>query len=238
MLPEPGGDFLEGASLVLLVELGYLAGDGAAALRAEMLDHLFQRLHEPVGRLVENHRAGFSFQGSEERLPAFLLREESFEGEPVARESGGDDGRDAGRGARKRLDLDAFFRAGAGEEEARIGDAGRAGVADEGDVQAAQDALLDHLHCLVLIEFVMRLERLVDVVMLEEDRTRARVLRQDEVGFLQDLDGPEGHVVEIADRSRDDEKLSRHQPSFLRMAIMKLYTMSDLRFQSGNRASR
>ena len=69
---------------------------------------------------------------------------------------------------------------------------------------------------------MMRLERLVDVVMLEEDRTRAGVLRQDEVGFLQDLDGPEGHVVEIADRSRDDEKLARHQPSFLRMAIMKL----------------
>ena len=74
----------------------------------------------------------------------------------------------------------------------------------------------------MLVELVMRLERLMDIVVLEEDRTRAGVLRQNKVGFLQDLDGPEGHVVEIADRSRDDEKLSRHQPSFLRMAIMKL----------------
>ena len=37
---EPGDDFLEGSPVMLLVELGYLAGDGTAALRPEMLDQL------------------------------------------------------------------------------------------------------------------------------------------------------------------------------------------------------
>ena len=187
-----------------------------------MIRELFQRLHEPVGGLVEDHGAGFRLQGGKQGLPAFLLREEALETEAVARQAGGDDGRDAGRGAREGLDLDPFLRAGAGQQEARVGDAGRAGVAHQGDVQPAQDALLHELDRLVFVELVVRLEGAADVVVVEEHRAGAGVLRQDEVRLLQDLYGPEGHVVQVPDRGRDDEKLSRHQPSFLRTAIMKL----------------
>ena len=139
---------------------------------------------------------------------------------------------------RERLHLDPLLRAGARQQEARIGDAGRASVAHQGDVQPAQDALLHELDRLVFVEFVVRLKGTPDVVVVKEHRTGTGVFGQDEVRFLQDLYGPEGHIVQVPDRGRDDEKLARHQPSFLRTAIMKLYTMSDLRFQSGNRSSR
>ena len=120
------------------------------------------------------------------------------------------------------LDLDPLFRAGAGQQEARVGDAGRAGIAHQGDVQPAQDTFLHELDRLVFVEFMVRLEGTPDVVMVEEHRTGAGVLRQDEVRLPQDLYGPEGHIVQVPDRGRDDEKFSRHQPSFLRTAIMKL----------------
>ena len=108
------------------------------------------------------------------------------------------------------------------QQKARVRDSGGSGIADQGDIQSAEDTFLHQLDRLILIEFVVRLEPTVDVVMMEEDGTGPGVLRQDEVGLFQDLDGPESHVVQVPDRSRDDVQPSRHQPSFLRMAIMKL----------------
>ena len=68
----------------------------------------------------------------------------------------------------------------------------------------------------------MGLQFAVDVVALEQDRARARVLRQDQVRLLQDLDRAIGHILQVADRGRDDVQQSGHYLlSLRRTAIMK-----------------
>ena len=54
----------------------------------------------------------------------------------------------------------------------------------------------------MLIEFMMRGQRLADFIMLQQHRAGTGILGEDKVGFLQDLNGPERNVFEISDRSR------------------------------------
>ena len=138
---------------MLLVHFGYLSGDRTTAIRSEMLRQLFQRLDEPEWRFIENHRAGLRLQRGQERLPSLFLRKEALEAETVAGQAGGNDGRDAGRRSGKGLHLDPFLRTRAGQQETGIGDAGRAGIADEGDVQSPQDAFLHQLDGLVPVSY-------------------------------------------------------------------------------------
>ena len=222
MFPVPGGHGAQGASPVFFMDLRNLPCDGAFPVRSEILGELLQGLHEPVGGLVENHRPRLFRKGFEQGLASFFLGKEAFETETVAGEAGTDEGRDAGGRSGKRLHLDPFFGAGPYEQESGIGDARSSRIADQGDVQSAQDALLDQLAGLVFVEFVVRLKGNMDIEMLQQHGTGAGVFREDEIGFPEDPDGPQGHVLQVSDGGGNDIEPSGHHPSFLRMAMMKL----------------
>ena len=197
---------------MFLVDLGNFPGDGAKPSGTENVRHLFQGPDEAVRRLVEDQRPRFRGQGVQQGLPPLLLRQEPFEAEPVAGQSGTDQGRDAGRRPGQRLDLDPLLRAGADQKETRVRNAGCAGIGDQCDIQAGEELFLDKGDGLVLIVFMVGLEAAADVVVLEQDGARARVLREDQVGLPEHLDGAEGHVLEVADRGRNDVQAAGHPP--------------------------
>ena len=52
----------------------------------------------------------------------------------------------------------------------------------------------------------------MDIEMLEENRRCPRIFREYQIRFFQDLNGPEGHVIQITDRGRDYVETARHFP--------------------------
>ena len=54
----------------------------------------------------------------------------------------------------------------------------------------------------MLIIFMMALHRGMNIKMLKQDSTRARILCQNKICLFKHLDGPKCHIVEIADRCR------------------------------------
>ena len=178
-------------------------GDGALALGAEEFGELLERLHQAIGRLIEYHRTWLLGELAQQSLPSFLHGKETLETETVTRKPGRNYGRNACSCPRKSLDLNAFLGASADEEKPGVADAGSAGVADQGYVESVHDPVLDGADRLVLIELVVRLERTVDVIVLQQDGAGPGVFRQNQVCVLQNLDGPVCHVVEISYRCRN-----------------------------------
>ena len=219
--------------MVGFVKFRDFAGDRALAVGSEGLGELRERLRQAVRRLVEDHGPLLGRELREQGRPPLLLREEALEAETVARQAGRNERRDAGGRARERLHLYSLAGTLAGEKETGIADSGRPCVADQGHVQPAEDALLDHPHGLVLVEFMMREQAAFDLIVLKQHAGRSRVLGEDEIGLLQHLKRTEGDVGKVADRSGHYVQPSCHYESFLRTAIISLYTTSEFRFQSG-----
>jgi uncharacterized protein (DUF885 family) len=63
---------------------------------------------------------------------------------------------------------------------------------------------------------VVRVEadhRRVDAVVVEQPRSPSGVFGRDDVGLAQDAKGPEGDILQIADRRGNNEKAARHRPA-------------------------
>ena len=60
----------------------------------------------------------------------------------------------------------------------------------------------DLLHSLMFVELVVRLHLVLYLKMFQQNTGRAGVFGQDQVGFLQHTDGPEGHVFQVSYGSR------------------------------------
>ena len=56
----------------------------------------------------------------------------------------------------------------------------------------------------MFIEFMVRLHGVLDFEMLQQNARGAGVFGQNQIGLLQDADGPECHVLQIAYRRRYD----------------------------------
>ena len=207
--------FLQRAAVRGVVQFRDFAGDGRGAFGPEGLDELAQGLDQPEGRFIENHRPRLPGKLRQARLPAFLDREESFKAEAVAGEARIDEGRHESRGPGQCLHLDARLHAGTHQQEARVGDAGGAGVADQGDGLACQDPVAHAVHFPVLVELMVRLHPGGDFIVLEQHRTGPGVFRQDQVGLLEDADGPERHVFKIAYRRRNDIEFCHNFRTFV-----------------------
>ncbi|EKD34791.1 MAG: hypothetical protein ACD_75C02184G0001 [uncultured bacterium] len=89
---------------------------------------------------------------------------------------------------------------------ARIGDAGGAGVADQGDILAFLQAEDDLCAPFRLFFPVIADQRRRDPEVGEELPGVPGVLGSDEIDLLEDPQGPQGNVFEIADRGGHDEK--------------------------------
>ncbi len=159
---------------------------------------MFEAFDHTERRFVEYHGAGLVAQLFETFGPSLLLRKETFETESVARESALHDRRNESRGSGQRLDLDAGLDACAHQQESRIGYARGAGIGYQSDGMSFAYGLGQRGGRGVLVELVVRVEPLFDAQMFEQERGRARILGEDEVGILQHLYCAERDVVEIA----------------------------------------
>src|ERR1043165_8770644 len=101
-------------------------------------------------------------------------------------------------------------RAGAAAHGGGVGDGRHAGVADDGDGLAGDDALDVLLRALVLGVLVEALGRGLDAEVREELARVARVFAEDERRRLQRLGGARGKVAEVAERRAYDEELAGH----------------------------
>ena len=77
----------EGSPYAFLMNLGYLPAGTDLTLRTEIFGKLLERLHHPIGRLVEYHGASLSFKTIQSCGTSFLLRQETFKAKPVARQA-------------------------------------------------------------------------------------------------------------------------------------------------------
>ena len=207
---EPLRHLRQSASPVLFVHLRYFPRYAAAPVLPEGGGKLFQCFHQPIGGFIKDHGSGFCSQAGQEGLPAFFLRQKTFKSEFIAGETAGNQGRNAGRCARKGLYFNAFFGTGTGQQKARIRNAGGAGVRDEGHIEPGENALLHQFHGLVLVELVMAFQGPMDIEMLQQDRAGAGVLGQNEVCSFEDFHCTERHILQVSHRRGHDIKDTCH----------------------------
>ena len=195
-------DFLQGAANAFLVNLAYLSADADLPLWSEDFDELRQSLHDTMWRLVEDHGSRFFCKGLKSCLPSFLLRQEPFEAESVARQAAAHQCRHEGCCSRKCDDFYASLYGFASHEEAWVADTWCACIADYGNRLSCKQTLHDALHRLVLVELVVREHGILDVEVPEQVAARARVLGKDEVSLAKHLECPHRDVLHVAYRSR------------------------------------
>ena len=100
---------------------------------------------------------------------------------------------------------------GIGGAGAGVGDAGHAGVGDEGEGFAGADAREDFLLAGALVEFVAGDHGRGDAVAVEEDARVPRVFGEDVRGRPQDAQGAQGDVFEVADGRADEVEAGRER---------------------------
>ena len=106
------------------MQFGDFAAQGHRTVaRAEVLK-LGKQFGHAVGALVQHDGARRREQRRQPLLAAFLVGQEPFEQEPVARQARGHQSRHKGGGPGKALDVDAGLHAGANEQKSWIGNAG------------------------------------------------------------------------------------------------------------------
>lgn len=140
---------------------------------------------------------------------AFFDVKESVEGKRVRWKSGSDERGGDGGGAREDGELDVLIAAGFEKAVPGIGEAGSAGVRDNGDFFAALYAGDEFGDAMLLVVIVERNEWSGNLKMVEKAQRVAGVLASDEIGFAQGLDGPQGDVAEIPDWSGDEDDMWR-----------------------------
>ena len=114
-----------------------------------------------------------------------------------------------GGGAREDGELDVLIATGFEKAVTGIGEAGSAGVRDDGDFFAALCAGDEFGDTMLLVVIVERNEWSGNLKMVEKAQRVAGVFASDEVSFAQGLDGPQGDVAEVTDRSGDEGDLWR-----------------------------
>lgn len=94
--------------------------------------------------------------------------------------------------------------ASADEAMTGIGDARHSGIGDECDVDSAGEAGDEIIDACGLVVLVEANEGFFDAKVLEEESAVARILCGNEVGGAERLDGAEGDILPVADRSGND----------------------------------
>ena len=188
------------------MHLAYLACHGRFALLATDCSQLLQTLDQTEGRLVDDERLVQLCQVLQTGLATFLLRQEPFKIEVVIGQSAVHQCRNKRRGTGQTLYLNIRFRCRTNQEEARITDSRSAGIGDQGNVRTRLQTLHDIRTRLMLVELMMRLQRRVNIVMLQQHATGACVFGKDQINRFEHFNRAERHVLQVADRCRNDIK--------------------------------
>lgn len=171
----------EGRALYFLEEFGEVIGEGSGPV-AEDLEGVFEKGGQTMGAFVEDEGVGgvlVEFQ--EAAAGARLARGKAAKGEAVGREAGENQGHDEGCGPRCHGQWDLSFNGLANEGEARIRDARRAGIGDEGNGFALLKQADDAPTGLLFIVFMEGDLWLSDVIVLEEDACFSGILAGNDV---------------------------------------------------------
>src|SRR5690606_17169298 len=86
--------------------LADFTGNRSTSVLLKIALQLFQRFHQAVGRLIEDHCSFFSRQALNTGLSSFFLREKTLKGKTVSSKTRIDQGRDKSRGTRQGLHND------------------------------------------------------------------------------------------------------------------------------------
>ena len=127
-----------------------------------------------------------------------------MEGEALGGEAAGDEGGEGGVGSGDGEDRNAGGDGGLNELGAGVGDAGSAGVRDDGDAGAGLELGYKLLGALGLVEEMVAEGGGDDLKVVEEFLRLARVFAGDLVGLAQDAKGAQGDVLEVADGGGDE----------------------------------
>jgi 4-amino-4-deoxy-L-arabinose transferase-like glycosyltransferase len=211
-----GPERREAAAVDLLVPFRQLAADGRLAV-AERGFGGGEEEAEPAPGLEEDERARLGGErGEAGRARRRTVGEEPLEDEAVGGDAGHGDERHRGRRPGDRHHRDAGVDGAAHEVIPGIGDAGRAGVADEGDARAGREPRDDGGRARPLDRVVVARERAGDAVVREQRARVPGVLRRDQVDLAEDAQRPQRHVLEVPDRRGDDvEDAARHADASL-----------------------
>ena len=191
-------DFAEGAAGGLGIEFADFAADADLTLFTHNFNHLLQQLDEAKGTFINHHRAALFGQPLDGRLATFLVWQESFEDETVARQAAVDEGGNEGCRTRQAFDVDIVLDGLAHQKETRVADARRAGISDDSNVHSALQLFDEPGNHLMFIEDVVALHRSSDAVVLHQCAAGAGILGQNEVDRFKDFDGTKCYVAEIS----------------------------------------
>jgi 2-oxoglutarate ferredoxin oxidoreductase subunit beta len=192
-------DLGRGPAHELLVDFGELPGHHRGPFRIQLRQD-FQGGEEAVGGFEEDHRRrdGKEFGKKAAALPDFP-RGITGKEETVRREPGSHQGREHRRRPGNGHHRNPLANAGPHQREARIGNEGRSRIGNEGYLFPRPQKGQNPLHPLLLHALVEACGKGGgDAVMGKEFSRAARVLRDDQVRFPKDLEGPEGDVSEVA----------------------------------------
>ncbi len=123
-----------------LMELGNFAAHGGLTVGAKGFGELAKSARQPLGRLIDHHRAGVGSQESEASGTALLGRQEAFKDKAVAREAGSHQCGHKSSGTGQAFHLNAGAAALAREHKAGVRDSRGAGIAHQSDVAAPLNA--------------------------------------------------------------------------------------------------
>jgi hypothetical protein len=102
---------------------------------------------------------------------------------------------------------------GPDEPESRIRDPRHASVRDEGHRPACLHFADQGGTARLLIVFMQTDHALLNAKMLQEPSGMAGILGRNDIHIAQYLNGPQSDILQIPNRSRDDEKQGDYQPS-------------------------
>lgn len=160
-----------------------------------------------MGRLVENQRARlFLYRLEAAASSRSLGGQETFEDEPVRRQSRRRQRRDQRAGARHRDHPDTQRLCLAHQVEAGIGNQRGTGVRDQRDVLPTLQPGDEAPALLALVVLVAGRQWRLDAEVLEQPDRMAGILRSHQGHLPQHPQGARADVVEIADRGRHYEQ--------------------------------
>ena len=197
------------AAVAALVQLAEIVAEAEPAA-GPGLDQKVQQIHDALRTFVEGEGAGVGAAELFEQAAALgvFAREEAVEQEARQVEAGDRQRRDRRAAAGHADHRDAGLYGGADQLVARVGDAGRARVGDDGDAFACEHLADEVLGLAVLVEFVVRHQLVADAQQVQQHHRAAGVLGCDDVDIRQDLDAAGRHIPRIADGRGDNIEFS------------------------------
>ena len=168
-----------------------------------MLHELTEQLHEAVRAFVEDDGPRFINKVFYPRSPPLFLGEEALEHEPVGWKPARYERRDEGSRAGEDFNPNARSQCFPNQQEPRIGDARCACIRDERDGVARLQAFHQPLRLPVFVVDVEARTRRIDVVIVQEDTARPRVLAGNQVHLPEYAKSAQRGILQIADGSGD-----------------------------------